>query len=95
MLSKVTWFSPFFCLSPLFLFFSPLFLFMNLPHSCCIMTFHICVIEFFRPAFHKVGKGRAGVGQICLPRPSARALLSCRRQNCKIIQNKLPLDLLA
>jgi hypothetical protein len=32
MLSKVTWFSLFFCLSPLFLFFSPLFLFMNLPH---------------------------------------------------------------
>jgi hypothetical protein len=33
MLSKVTWFLLFFCLSPLFLFFSPLFLFMNLPHS--------------------------------------------------------------
>jgi hypothetical protein len=32
MLSKVTWFSLIFCLSPLFLFFSPLFLFMNLPH---------------------------------------------------------------
>jgi hypothetical protein len=32
--SKVTWFSLFFCLSPLFLFFSPLFLFMNLPHLC-------------------------------------------------------------
>jgi hypothetical protein len=32
MLSKVTWFSLGFCLSPLFLFFSPLFLFMNLPH---------------------------------------------------------------
>jgi hypothetical protein len=32
MLSKVTWFSLFFCPSPLFLFFSPLFLFMNLPH---------------------------------------------------------------
>jgi hypothetical protein len=29
MLSKVIWFSLFFCLLPLFLFFSPLFLFMN------------------------------------------------------------------
>jgi hypothetical protein len=32
MLFKVTWFSLFFCLAPLFLVFLPFFLFMNLPH---------------------------------------------------------------
>jgi hypothetical protein len=53
--------------------------------SCHIMSFHVIssVIGLLRPAFDKVGRGGQGRGgQICLPKPSATALLSGRRQKC-------------
>jgi hypothetical protein len=56
-------------------------------HSCQIMSFmsnHVksfmsCVIRTFQVKIH-LRREEGGEGQICLPRPSATALLSCRRQ---------------